>query len=92
MDFLRLYLGEIAGLVLALMMFFIAAAIASRYGVSPRLARTIRNLCIAATFGAFAISWTYSLTLNRAPRGRIDRSGVDQDQKAFETRHLDQKK
>jgi len=91
MDFLRLYLGEIASLVLAIVIFFVAAAIAPRYGANRRLVRNIRNLCIALTAGAFAASWTYSLTVNRAPRGTIDRTDADQDQKAFETRHSEQK-
>jgi len=37
MDFLRLYLGEIASLVLALAIFFVAAAIASRYVANRRV-------------------------------------------------------
>jgi len=92
MDFLRLYFGEIASLVLALVIFFVAAAIASRYVTHRRMIRKVRNACIALVIGAFAFSWTYSLTVNRSPRGRIDRSGADQDQKAFELRHSDQKK
>jgi uncharacterized membrane protein len=95
MDFLRLYLGEIASLVLALVIFFVAAAIASRYvanRANQRMIRNVRNACIAAAVAAFAVSWTYSLAVNRTPRGRIDRSSVDQDQKAFELRHSDQKK
>jgi hypothetical protein len=92
MDFLKLYLGEIASLVLALVVFFVAAAIASRYVTNRRMIRNVRNVCIAAAIAAFAFSWTYSLAVNRTPRGRIDRSGADQDQRAFELRHSDQKK
>jgi uncharacterized membrane protein len=92
MDFLRLYLGEIASLALALVIFFVAAAIASRYVTNRRMIRNVRNACIAAAVAAFAVSWTYSLTVNRTPRGRVDRSSVDQDQKAFELRHSDEKK
>jgi len=95
MDFLRLYLGEIASLALALVIFFVAAAIASRYmanrGANQEMIRNVRNACIAAAVAAFAVSWTYSLTVNRTSRGRVDRSGADQDQKAFELRHSDQK-
>ena len=92
MDFLRMYLGEIVSLVLAILIFFAAATIASRNGVNPRLVRNVRNVCIALTVAAVAASWTYSLIVNRAPRGTIDRSGVDQDQKVFETRYSEQKK
>lgn len=92
MDFLRLYLGEIASLGLALVIFFVAAAVASRYVANRRMIKNVRNVCIAVVVGAFAYSWTYSLAVNRTPRGRIDRSGADQDQKAFELRHADQQK
>ena len=92
MDFLRLYLGEIASLGLALVIFLIAAAIASLYVRNRTLIKNVRNLCMAATVGAFAFSWTYSLTVNRIPRAAIDRSGVDQDQKSFELRHSDREK
>ena len=92
MDFLRLYLGEIASLALTLVIFFVATAIASRYVTNRRIIRNVRNVCIAAAIAAFAVSWTYSLTVNRTPRGRIDRSGADQDQKAFELRHSDPKR
>jgi len=92
MDFLRLHLGEIASLVLALVICFVAAAIASRYVTNRRMIRNVRNVCIAAAIAAFAFSWIYSLTVNRIPRAKIDRSGADQDQKAFELRHSDQKK
>jgi len=91
MDFLRLYLGEIASLVLAVVIFFVAAAIASRYLTNRKMIRNVRNVCIALAIAVFAVSWTYSLTVNRAPRGRINRSGADQDQRAFELRHSDQK-
>ena len=92
MDFLRLYLGEIASLVLALVVFFVAAAIASRYVTNRRMIRNVRNACMAAAVAAFVFSWSYSLMVNRTPRGRIDRSGAVQDQKAFELRHSDQTK
>jgi len=91
MDFLRMYLGEIVSLVLATVIFFIAAAIASRYVTNRRMIRNVRNVCIAAAVAVFAFSWTYSLAVNRTPRGRIDRTGADQDQKAFELRHAAQK-
>jgi hypothetical protein len=92
MDFLRLYLGEIATLVLVLVILFVAAAIALRYGGNRRMIRNVRNLCVAAAIAAFVSSLTYSLLVNRATRGRIDRSYTDQDQKAFEQRHSDQTK
>jgi uncharacterized membrane protein len=87
MDFLRLYLGEIVSLVLALVIFFVAAAIASRYVTNRRVIRNVRNVCIAAAIATLVFSWTYSLAVNRIPRAHIDRSGADQDQKAFELRH-----
>ena len=92
MDFLRMYLGEMASLALVIVILFGGAAIASRYGANPRMVRTVRNLCLAVAIGVFATSWTYSLLINRTPRGRIERSRVDQDQKTFELRHSDQKK
>ena len=92
MDFLRLYLGEIVSLGLVLVILFVAAAVASRYVTNRRMIRNVRNACIAAAIGIFACSWTYSLMVNRVPRGRIDRSGADEDQKAFELRHSDQRK
>jgi hypothetical protein len=91
MDFLRLYFGEIASLVLVLVTFFVASAIASRHVTNRRMIRNVRNLCIAIVIGAFASSWTYSLLTNRAPRGQVNRVGVDQDQKAFELRHSGEK-
>ncbi len=91
MQILRLYLGEITSLALALVLFFIAAAIASRY-YNRTVVRLIRNLAIALLFAAFAASLTYSFTTNQIARGRIDRSAADQDQKAFEQRHADQSK
>ena len=87
MDFPRLYLGEIASLVLALILLFAGAALASRYFPNRRSIRTLRNLSIALVVAIFASAMTYSLTVNEVPRSRIDRSGVDQDQKAFEQRH-----
>jgi hypothetical protein len=91
MDFLRLYLGEIVSLALALVILFVAAAIASRYVTNRRMIRNIRNACVAAAVAVFVFSWTFSLAVNRTPRGQIDRSSVDQDQRAFELRHADQK-
>ena len=87
MDFLRLYLGEITSLVLVLALFFIGAAIASRYVANQRLVRTVRNICVAVAVGAFATSLVYSITSNQIPRARVDRSGADSDQKAFEQRY-----
>ena len=92
MDFLRLYLGEIASLVFALVIVFVAAAIVSRYVPNRRIVRNVRNACLATAIAAFDFSWTYSLTVNRTARAQIDRSGADQDQKAFELRYADQKK
>jgi hypothetical protein len=92
MDFLRLYLGEITGLVLVSLTLFVAAAIASRYFPNRTMIRVIRNLCIAAAVAAFAFSLIPSLAVNQTPRGRVDRTGADQDQKAFERRHSDQTK
>ena len=92
MDFLRLYLVEIVSLVLALVIFFVAAAIAAPYVTNRRMIRNVRNACMAAAIAAFVFSWTFSLAVNRTPRGRINRSSADQDQKAFELRHSVQKK
>ncbi len=92
MDFLRLYLGEMTGLVLVLLVLFIAAALASRHFPDRRRIRTVRNICIAAVVAAFAASLVFSITVNQTPRGRINRTDVDQDQKAFEARHSDQNK
>jgi hypothetical protein len=91
MQILRLYLGEITSLVLLLVFFFVAAAVASRYFPNRRTIRIVRNLCIAVTVGAFATSFIASVTVNQIPRGRIDRSGADQDQRAFEQKHSEAK-
>jgi hypothetical protein len=89
MDFLRLYLGEMMGFGLVLLTLFVVPAIAMRYLPNRRTAiRVVRNICIAATVAGFAISLIPSLAVNQPPRGRIDRTAVDQDQKAFELRHL----
>ena len=88
---MRLYLGEITGLVLVLLTTFVAAGVASRFFPNrpPRLRmiRTIRNLFIAVIVAVFAASLTYSITVNQTPRGQIDRTAADQDQKSFEQRH-----
>lgn len=84
---MRLYLGEITSLVLAIVLCFLAAAVAGRYFMNRRLIRTLRNASIALIVGAFAASMVYSLAVNQTPRGRIDRTAVDQDQQAFEQRH-----
>jgi len=89
MDFLRLYLGEITGLALVLLTLFAASAIAMRYFPNRGKAiGVIRNICVALTMAGFALSLTSSLALNEPPRGRVDRTAADQDQKAFELRHL----
>lgn len=87
MDLTRLYLGEIASLVLVLILLFAGAAVASRYFPNQRAIPQIRNLSIAVVIAIFVASVTYSLTVNAIPRGRIDRTGADQDQKSFEQRH-----
>jgi len=92
MDFLRLYLGELTGLVLVIGLYFVAAAIASRYVANRRMVRNIRNICVAVTVAAFVASLIPSITVNQASKGRVDRSGADADQKAFELRHSDQSK
>ena len=84
---MRLYLGEITSLALAISFCFAAAAVATRYFANRILIRTIRNLSIAIIAGAFATSLVYSILVNQTPRGRVDRSAADQDQKSFEQRH-----
>ena len=92
MEFLRLYLGELTGLALVLLAFLAAAAIALRYFPNRTMIRTIRNACIAAVIAIFAASLAFSIVVNRVPRGRIDHTAADQDQKAFEQRHSSQTK
>jgi len=88
MDFLRLYLGDITGLVLVLLTVFVASAIATRRFPNRRMVIKItRNICLAAVVGGFALSLVSSMALNQPARGRIDRSAVDQDQRGFELRH-----
>jgi hypothetical protein len=87
MEITRLYLGEVTGLALVLILLFVGAAVASRYFPNRRAIATIRNIAIALVVGAFAASMTYSFVVNQIPRGQIDRTAVDQDQKAFEQRH-----
>ena len=83
---MRLYLGEIVSLVLAIAFCFVAAAVAARYFRHPAI-RLVRNGLIALIVAIFAASMVYSITVNQVPRGQIDRTAVDQDQKAFEQRH-----
>ena len=93
MGFLRLYLSEVTGLGLVLCILLAAAAIAVRYFPAWRMTiRTIRNVGIAVMAAAITASLVSSLVLNQTNRGRIDRTAVDQDQKAFERRHADQTK
>ena len=92
MNFLRLYLGEITGLALVLMMLFVAAKVAARYFSDKRKVQIVRNICFAVAIGAFAASWVASIAVNQTPRGRISRADVDQDQKQFEQRYSDQTK
>ena len=92
MEFLRMYLGEMTGLVLVLLVLFIAAALASHHFPDRRRIRTVRNICIAAVVAAFAATLVFSLIVNQTPRGRINRADADQDQKAFEARRANQTK
>src|SRR5215468_5379418 len=86
MTILRLYLGEIVSLALAIAIVLVAAAVANRYFPNPRI-RTIRNVCISLAIAVFAGSLASSLVVNQTPRGKIDRAGADQDQKQFDLRH-----
>ena len=92
MDFLRLYLGETTSVLLVVVLIFVAAAVASRYVTNRRSVTVVRNICLAVTLGALAASLAKSLMVNETPKGRINRSGVDADQKAFEKRNSDQGK
>ena len=92
MDFLRLVMGEVTSVLLVIVGLFVAAAIASRYLTNRRLVTVIRNICLAVTVAVFAASLAMSVIVNQPPRGRIDRSGVDADQKAFEKRVSNQGK
>jgi len=92
MDFLRLYLGEITSVLLVVALLFIAAAIASRYVGNRRLVTVVRNICLAVTMAVFAASLAMSVIVNQTPKGQIDRSGVDKDQRAFEKRVSDRSK
>ena len=83
---MRLYLGEIASLVLATAFIFGGAAVVSRYFPSTRV-RMIRNLILGIVVAIFAGFLASSLVVNQTPRGRIDRTAADQDQKQFEIRH-----
>lgn len=88
MDFLRMYLGEMTGIGLIVLTLFAASAIAMGYFAGQRMIiRIIRNVCVGLTLALFTLSLMRSLALNQPPRGRIDRTAVDQDQKAFELRH-----
>ncbi len=83
----RLYLGEITGVALAVLLLFGAGALAARYFPGDRRVRMVRNACIAIVVGIFAASMVYSIEVNEIPRAQVDRSGADQDQRAFEQRH-----
>lgn len=91
MEILRLYLGEITGLVLVLVSIFAAAAGAPRYYTNRTMIRNMRNVLVAVAVAAFVASLTFSITVNQVPRGRVDRTPVDQDQRAFEQRHSEAK-
>ena len=86
MDFLRLYLGEITSVLLVVALLFVGTAVASRYVTNRRLVTVVRNICMAITVAIFAASLTMSFIVNQTPKGRIDRTGVDADQQAFEKR------
>ena len=91
MDFLRLYLGEMTSVVLVAFVLFVASAVATRYFPDRRMILSIiRDLSIAAAAAALAMSLIPSLLLNQPPRGPVDRTAVDQDQKAFERRYSNQ--
>ena len=92
MDFLRMYLGEVTSVLLVLALLFTVATVAARYVANRTLVITVRNLCIAAILAAFAASIVASLVVNQTAQARIDRAGVDADQKAFEKRVSEQTK
>ncbi len=92
MDFLRLYLGELTGLVISLVVCAILAAIAAKAYPEEKLVRQVRNWLLIGLVATFVISIIPSLVLNKTPRGTVDRSHVDQDQQKFEDRHSGEKK
>jgi hypothetical protein len=72
MDFLRLYLGEVTGLILVLALVFAGAAISARYVSDRRKVIVGRNLCVALALAGFAASMAASLVVNQAPKAQID--------------------
>mgnify|MGYP001611200984 CR=1 FL=1 len=91
-DYLRLYLGKIVGVIVALVVTMALAAVAKRYvPAESRAISTGRNVLMVAVLFGFGIYLFTSGSVNVTPRKVIDRSDVLQQQKAFEERHKEDK-
>ena len=91
-DYLRLYLGQIVGVIVALVVIAVVATAVKRYvpGESHTI-NTGRNVLMVAVLFGFGIYLFTSGSVNITPRKAIDRSDVMQQQKAFEERHKEDK-
>ena len=87
-DYLRLYLGQIVGVIVALVVIAVAAVAAKRYVPDEsRAISTGRNVLMVVVLFGFGIYLFTSGSVNVTSRKVIDRSDVLQQQKAFEERH-----
>ncbi len=87
MDFLRLYLGEFTVVFILLVILSILFTAISRLFPEDKLIRQIRNWVLVGVVGVFFLGLIPSLVVNNTPRGKIDRTDIDRDQKTFEQRH-----
>lgn len=91
-DYLRLYLGQIVGVIVALVVIVVLAAAVKRYVPDEsREISTVRNVLMVVVLFGFGIYLFISGSVNVTPRKVIDRNDVMQQQKAFEERHKEDK-
>ena len=91
-DYLRLYLPQIVGVAITLVVIAVAAVVANRYfPEEQQMIRTGRNAFALLVLFGFALYLLASGSVIVTPRKVIDRSDVMQQQKAFEERHKEGK-
>lgn len=91
-DYLRLYLPQIVGVIIAVVFIVVAAAVAHRYFPDEQQTiRTVRIVLVLLILFGFGIYLFTSGSVNVTPRKVIDRSDVMQHQKDFEERNTKEK-
>lgn len=88
-DYLRLYLGAITGVIIALLVVVFLARMGRRHlsaEIHPWISRG-RNILIVLILFFFGTYLFNSLSVNIVPRDTIDRSSLDEQQKAHEQRY-----